>query len=302
VTLLVTGATGFIGRAVVRQLAARSNGGRFRLVDRVRPVAPDSRFQSMAGDLGDAGFLSAALDGVDAVIHLVSLPGGFAEVDPAGSRAINVDMTLAIAEQLTRSLRGPSKPRLVFASSIAVFGELGVAVDDATLPSPAITYGAHKWMAEIALADFDRRGEIETVALRLPGIVARPRGATGLKSAFMSDVFHAAAADEAFVFPVGADATLWLMSAQRAATNLIHAVHMGQPGGRALTLPALRMTAAELASALFADPTRCSFDPDPALQAVFGSYPPLSTPLAESLGFAHDGSLDRLIAGARGEA
>jgi D-erythronate 2-dehydrogenase len=297
VTLLVTGAAGFIGQAVARALARRPDLGPVRLLDRRAPIAPaDARFSATAADLTDPAAVADALDGVDAVIHLASIPGGAAEADPALSRAVNLDATLRLLETLDARQR-PS--RFIYASSIAVFGRLGAQVDDDTAPEPRLVYGAHKRMVEIALADFPRRGRVQGLALRLPGVVARPRGDSGLKSAFMSDIFHAAADGEAYTLPVGPEATMWLMSARRVAENLVHASGLGELDGGTLTLPALRVRADELVAALFADPAQVNYAPDPALQAGFGSYPPLRTPAAEALGFRHDGDLAGLIAAVR---
>jgi nucleoside-diphosphate-sugar epimerase len=149
-------------------------------------------------------------------------------------------------------------------------------------------------MVETALADALRRGDIEGIALRLPGIVARPPTHGGLKSAFISDLFWAVRDGKPYVLPVGPSATVWLMSAARAAANLVHALDV--PSGPAITLPALRITIADLvATAAGGRPTAIGYAPDPDLEAQFGRQPPLETPLADSLGFRHDGDLANLV-------
>ena len=295
--VLLTGAGGFVGQAVARKLAERDEVKFVRLLDLERPSLPsDQRFEAMAANLADSASIAPCLDSIDAVIHLASIPGGTAEQNPALSRLVNVDGTLALLEHLDAQRAGT---RFVYASSIAVFGEARQPVDDLTIPTPSLVYGAHKRMIEIALGDFHRRGAVSCIALRLPGIVARPRGNTGLKSAFMSDVFHAAFNHEPFVMPVGPEATMWLMSAEQVAENLVHAMLLPDVDGQALTLPALRVTAQALVGALYDDPSRVDYAPDEPLQAKFGALPPLSTPAAESLGFAHDGALEALVAAVR---
>jgi len=281
--ILVTGAAGFVGRAVARALPP----GRLRLVDRTRPDFPGA--ECIAADLTDRRALPALLDGIDAIIHLAAIPGGAAEADPAASRAINLDASLNLIEAAS------GRARFVYASSIAVFGApLPDRIDDATPVGPAMTYGAHKAMVETALADAVRRGDIHGIALRLPGIVARPSTSSGLKSAFMSDLIWAARDGSLYVAPVGPDATIWLMSVDRAAANLVHALDC--PSGPAINLPALRASVADLVAAVAGGrPSAITYRPDPDLEAQFGRYPPLATPLADGLGFRHDGDLAGLV-------
>ena len=109
--------------------------------------------------------------GADVVFHLAGILGGAAEANYDLARRVNVDATLSLFE----ALRNADHPaRVVFASSIAVFGEpLPERVDDDTIPFPTMTYGAQKLMMENALAQFSVRGWVDGLALRLPGIVAR---------------------------------------------------------------------------------------------------------------------------------
>lgn len=291
--VLLTGAAGFIGSAVADCLARQSGIDAIRLVDRVAPALPDDpRCEALCVDLTLREDALAALDGIDTVIHLASVPGGSAESDPALSRRVNLDATLGLLEALDGRA---TTSRFVYASSIAVFGAMTDPVDDDTIPQPTLVYGAHKRMVEIALADFHRRGKVSGIALRLPGIVARPRGQAGLKSAFMSDIFHAARADEAFTMPVGPEATMWLMSARQVADNLVHAALLAQVDGQTLTLPALRITAEQLVGALYGAQDKVRYEPDPALQANFGALPPLAAPAAQALGFRDDGTIEHLI-------
>jgi hypothetical protein len=96
------------------------------------------------------------------------------------------------------------------------------------------------------------------------------------------------------VVPVGPEATIWLMSAARAAANLVHALTV--PSNPAITLPALRTTIAELVDAIAGGrPAAISYAPDPDLEAQFGRQPPLETPHADALGFRHDGNLANLV-------
>lgn len=299
--ILITGAGGFVGRALIAAL-----GHRHEIVG--MDSAPDpfvgSPIRYIEGDLADAHLLDQACrDRIDALVHLATVPGGAAEQDPPKAFAVNVGATAALLDNVTAS---GTKPRVLFASSIAVFGDpLPSRVDDATPLQPRMVYGAHKAMIEQWIATLTRRGAIDGLSLRFPGIIARPKGPSGMKSAFMSEVFHAAAAHEAFVCPVSQDATLWLMSVRRLVHNLIHALEapatlFAEP--YALTLPAVRTNmgalALEIARQTGADPALVHYEPDAALEATFGRQPPLETPAADTAGFRHDGSLEALVTSA----
>lgn len=288
--LAITGAAGFVGRAVVRQFAAQHPGVELLLAD--REVVGFDGHETLKGDLTDPAVIAAlTAPRVDAVLHLAALPGGAAERNPEASRAINLDVPLALIE----AMRGR---RLVIAGSIAVFGGvLPGPVDDATIPTPASVYGTHKRMVELAFADAVRRGAVSGFALRLPGIVARPAAAGGFGSAFLSDIFHAALAGTPLCVPVAADATSWLMSVRCCAANLVAAALGERAAQAAVTLPALRVTIGDLVAELshHGDVSGIRFKEIPATRAIFGSYPDLVTARADGLGFRHDGSLTQLV-------
>lgn len=303
-TIIITGAGGFVGRQLVGKLLG--SGDKVVAMDQTLASLPDhSNLRKVAGDIGSSDVRSEALwDGCKALVHLATVPGGAAEADPAASRRINID---AMYDLLDAAKSGGNKPRVVYASSIAVFGDLQSvqSVDDTTPLTPKMVYGGHKAMMEDAVAMMHHRGEIEAVSVRLPGILARPKGPSGMKSAFMSDLFHALRAGESFICPVSEGATIWAQSVKQCAVNFIHALEMdpsAMPVTRVVTLPALRINMRQLAAEI-ADQTGASIDlisyqPDAALEAAFGSQPPLSTPAAEHAGFAHDGDLSKLVANA----
>jgi nucleoside-diphosphate-sugar epimerase len=258
----------------------------------------------IVGDMGDTALRASALaEGIDALVHLATVPGGAAEADPAASRRINID---AMYDLLLEA--GALSPglRVVYASSIAVFGDsLPAMVDDTTPLSPKMIYGGHKAMMEDAVAMMSNRGIIDGVTVRLPGILARPKGPSGMKSAFMSDLFHALRAGEGFVCPVSPGATIWAQSVACCAANFVHALGLDSslmPPTRAVTLPAQRIVmrdlAAEIARQCAVSPDLVSYRPDAALEAGFGAQPPLTTLAAEHAGFVHDGNLATLVSSA----
>jgi D-erythronate 2-dehydrogenase len=303
-TIVITGAGGFVGRELVRLLLAR--GDAIVAVDSNLFALRDTpNLREVTGDIGSADVRAEAFrDGCSALIHLATVPGGAAEADPAASRRINID---AMYDLLDAAKADGICPRVVYASSIAAFGDPlpPGGVNDATPLAPKMVYGGHKAMMEIAVSMMHHRGEIDGVSVRLPGILARPKGPSGMKSAFMSDLFHALRAGEPFTCPVSEGATIWAQSVSQCARNMIHALDFdgtAMPVTRVVTLPAQRITmgalAAEIAAQCGVPANLVTYAPNAALEAAFGAQPPLATPAAERAGFAHDGDLTTLVANA----
>jgi D-erythronate 2-dehydrogenase len=309
--VLVTGAAGFVGQALVQRLLGDASATerpltRLTAIDQSLGSAAawgkDSRLAMLEGDFADPGLLDVALaKRADLVFHLASVPGSLAEKEPVLGSRVNLQATLALFERLARA--GGEAPRLVFASSIAVHGAMDpqTPVDECTIPDPSLSYGAHKLMAEIQLADSSRRGLLDGVSLRLPGIVARPPSASGHGSAFMSELIRRLHAGEPFECPVSAQARCWWMSRRCCVDNLLLAARLPAdrlPQRRVVQLPVIAATVgdvAEAAARVGGRPAQVRFRPDPRLESLFGRMPPLKTPLSRGLGFTDDGSIDELV-------
>lgn len=305
--VLVTGAGGFIGRVLVARLLEAGLGG--RRVERLiaadlslHGLPGDARLRPVTGSIADAGVLEQALaEPVDAVIHLASVPGGAAEANPDIGRRVNLDATARLLA-LLREQGG--RPRFVFASTVAVYGDpLPAVVDEQTPAMPAMSYGAHKLAAEVLVADAARRGWVDACSLRLPGVVARPGDGAGLVSAFMSRLFWKLAAGETIVLPVRADGTAWWISVGACVDNLLHAavIDTGQlDARRVVQMPALHLSIGAVVDALarrHGQPCRAlvRHEPQERVHRLFASFPPLHTPRAVALGFRDDGSADAMV-------
>jgi nucleoside-diphosphate-sugar epimerase len=313
--VLITGADGFVGRALVARVLADGAAlnaplDQLILVDRQFGLPhEDKRLKPIVGSFGDVAVLRDALadglaDGVDVAFHLASIPGGAAERDYELGQRVNVHDTFALFEALRKQAAPPTLPTVVFASSIAVYGSPMPARVDATTPAtPTLSYGAQKLMGEIALQDLSRRGDLDGRALRLPGIVARPLQPSGLISAFMSDIIRRLAAGQPFTCPVSPNAVAWWMSATCCVDNLLHAARLPASqlnGQRTWQLPALRFTMGELVQTLAtlfgADRLELvRYEPNEQIEASFGRYPPLDASLSEAVGFHHDGDIESLV-------
>ena len=291
--ILVTGAAGFIGRALVGELA-RGRPSQLTATDSALAEVP-AGVAAKAGDLTDPGFLADLLaPGFDTVFHLASLPGAVAETDPALGQRINLSAALALAQGVAARRPGA---RLVFASSVAVYGSLTGTVTAQTPARPDLSYGAHKLMTEIFLTDLSRRGELAAISLRLPGIVARPVGDSGHGSAFMSRIFHAIAAGQPYDCPVPASATCWWLSRPACVAALIHAAALPTTTATVVQPPVLHLTVAEVAAAtaqVTGQAARITWGSDARLTALFGAQPPLDASAALHLGFRADTDINAL--------
>jgi D-erythronate 2-dehydrogenase len=302
--ILITGANGFIGRHLVKNLLTKScplSPTRLTVMDLVLDQIPDHPLvKKVSGSYAEQELLTAAMDEtVDLVFHLASVPSGLAEKNYALGIEVNVHGTMALLEKLKDQ---GNTPTMVFASSIAVFGKpASDEVNDDTSPTPNLSYGGQKVIGETLVADTIRRGWITGCSVRLPGIVARPPEPNGAVSIFFSDLIRRLSHGEAFICPVSSQAKSWLMSVACCVDNLLHAATLEHNTRRTWTLPAIHVSIGDLVATIDEQVdshdvlSLISYDPDPWVEENFGSYPPLNCPEAELAGFHHDGSLQSLV-------
>ncbi|MEO6395030.1 MAG: NAD-dependent epimerase/dehydratase family protein, partial [Devosia sp.] len=213
--ILVIGAAGMVGRKLTMalvetgELAGRAIE-RLSLADIVEPAAP--RFagpvHTLAADLPEPG-VAARLIGKrpDVIFHLAAIVSGEAEANFEKGYRVNLEGTRLLLEAIRiESGKSPYKPRLVFASSIGVFGApFPEAIGDEFLSAPLTSYGTQKAIGELLLNDYSRKGFVDGVGIRLPTIVVRPGKPNAAASGFFSNILREPLVGQEAVLPVGRD-------------------------------------------------------------------------------------------------
>ncbi len=312
--VLVIGGEGFIGQALVARMCrdASLDGKTVSAItvldQRIGSRQPDAKLHYLEGDIADPAVLTRAIaGGVDYVFHLASIPGGASEQNFELGLRVNLHATLSLLEVLRKAGGSAgaagSPPKLVFASSIGIYGvPMPAVIDENTIPLPTLSYGAQKLIGEYLVADYGRRGFVDGRSVRIPGIVARPPS-TGMLSLFLSDLIRELSAGRSFVCPVAPEGMSWFMSRPCIIDNLLHAAALGPAQvaeQRTWLLPVLHVSIGGIVAAIArlhgqAVLGRVSYAPNPALQAQFANYPPLLCPKSEAAGFRHDGTVERLV-------
>ena len=264
--ILITGGAGFVGARLARTLLVKGSlaGRRIEqvvLADQAPAPADllaDARVQARLGPLlaQCEALRSEAFDGV---FHLASAVSGECEADFELGLSANLDSTRALLDALRAHAQGGAPPtRLVFSSSVAVFGPdaavpLPALVADDTLPAPQTSYGAQKLICEHLIADYTRKGFIDGRAARLMTVTVRPGKPNGAASSFFSGIIREPLAGEEAVLPVALDVAHPVSSPQRTVRGLIAVYEASREafvGRLALNLPGLNVTVQQMLDAL----------------------------------------------------
>jgi D-erythronate 2-dehydrogenase len=312
--ILIVGAAGMLGRKLTAALvkAGRIGGKtveRLTLADVVPPatVAFPGKVETIATDLSTLG---AAEDLIvlrpDLIFHLAAIVSGEAEADFDKGYRVNLDGTRALFEAIRQEgMRLPYVPRVVFTSSIAVFGApFPTAIGDEWFLTPLTSYGTQKAIDELLLADYSRRGFLDGVGIRLPTIVVRPGKPNLAASGFFSGILREPLAGQEAVLPVSRDVRHWFASPRAAVGFLLHAAELdtAQLGNRrTLNMPGLSTTVGEEIEALrrvAGDKAVGLIREEPnetIIRIVAGWAQNFSADRATALGFVAEASFDEII-------
>ncbi len=318
--ILITGGSGFLGARLARTLLAQGSlacGGaparpitRITLADRAPPpadLAADARVHFVGGDL-NAQLTANQIPHADTalVFHLAAAVSGECEA--------NFDLGMRSNYEATRSLLEAcralgTRPTVVFASSLAVFGYqpgygMPELIEDYTLPTPQSSYGVQKFIGEQLVADFTRKGFIQGRSTRLMTVSVRPGLPNGAASGFFSGMIREPLAGLRAQVPVPANTPVALASPARTIEGIVRAAEASDADWGPLTainLPAMRTTVGDMAQALerVAGPAATAlldWTPDEAIQKLVKTWPGnIASARANRMGLQPDPDFETII-------
>ena len=312
--ILMIGAAGMIGRKLTHALLARGEIrgrgiDRLTLADIIAPEKPGFKgeIETVAADLSlpdTAARLVASRP--DVIFHLAAVVSGEAEADFEKGYRVNLDGTRALFEAIRLAgAEQPYNPRVVFTSSIVVFGEpLPDVIGDNHCLTPLTSYGTQKAIGELLLADYSRKGFFDGIGIRLPTISIRPGKPNKAASGFFSSILREPLIGEEAVLPVSENVRHWFASPRAAVRFILHAAELdtGSLGQlRTITMPGLSATVGEQIEALRRvageDAIRLiRREPNETIANIIAGWPQgFDAARAEALGFVGETSFDEII-------
>jgi nucleoside-diphosphate-sugar epimerase len=309
--VLIIGGAGMIGRKLSERLARDGElGGKaissltlHDVVEGAVPAGARMPVKVLTGDLPAAGEAARIVaDKPDTIFHLAAIVSGEAEQDFDKGYRINMDGTRSLLEAVRHA---GNKPRLVFASSIAVFGApFPEAIGDEFFNTPLTSYGTQKNICELLVSDYTRKGFLDGLSLRLPTICVRPGKPNKAASGFFSNIMREPLAGQEAVLPVSESVMHWHASPRAAVEFMRHAATLDTARvgpRRALTMPGLAVTVGEQIAALkkvAGDKVaaRIRREPDPFIEQIVAGWPrKFAAKRALELGFKPDASFEEIV-------
>jgi D-erythronate 2-dehydrogenase len=312
--IVITGGAGFLGQRLARALLDRReitgpDGGKVEIDKLVvfdiaaAQLPPNSRLEVRTGDITDPETIRSLIDEETGLIfHLAAIVSGEAEENFDLGMRVNMLSTQHILETC-RHLQ--TVPRLVFTSSVAVFGgDMPQMIEDMTALTPQTSYGTQKAIGELLINDYSRKGFVDGRALRLPTIVVRPGRPNRAASTFASSIIRDPLQGDVAVCPVSPEARMWILSPRRAIESFIHAAELPAKAwgySRAVALPGISVSIQEMVDSLrdIAGQSvvdRILWQLDPFIEKLVYGWPINFTPRrAESMGFKADSSMHEII-------
>ncbi len=316
--VVITGGCGFIGQRLARRLLElgrlTSPSGKVEPIDRLllfdavglpqRPADFDERVEIRAGDIADRDTVSSLIDRDDiSVFHLASVVSGGGEKDFDLAMRVNLDGGRNLFEAC-RARAG--RPRLVFASSIAVFGGAAMppVVGDKAKQTPQTTYGITKAICELLINDYTRKGYLDGRSARLPTVIIRPGKPNQAASSFVSGLFREPLNGETCILPVKPETIMPVLGYRAIVEGFIrlHEIDGAALGDdRAVGLPSLTVSVAEMIEALHRVAGdrplgEIKMEPDPFIEAICATWPQdAEFSRATALGLPREASLDEIV-------
>jgi nucleoside-diphosphate-sugar epimerase len=286
--VLILGGGGFLGSRLAKELIQMAALPREKLlaltmvdVAFAEEKLHDNRVKYIQADFSDEVTITNILQQQPHVIfHLAAIVSGEAEKNFELGMNVNLLASLQILE-ICRKLA--FHPRIVFASSCAIFGgDVSRTITDETRPKPRSSYGTQKAMVELLINDYSRRGFVDGRSLRLPTIAIRPGKPNAATSSFVSSIVREPLHGKKASYPVPPETPCWILSPKQVVQNFIHAANIdGKLFGddRVINLPGLTVLVAEMIKSLeqiagSEVTSHISHEPDEFLQRIVLTWPP----------------------------
>jgi D-erythronate 2-dehydrogenase len=313
--IVITGGAGFLGQRLAREILQRETLTNARgeprrieqvtLLDAATPpkAIDDSRVRMVIGDIAEPAVIEEVVrDDTDSVFHLAAVVSGQAEADFDLGMRVNLDATRLLLE---RCRKLPTPPKVVFTSSLAVYGgPLPEPVPEDIRLMPQTSYGAQKAIGELLVYDMTRKGFIDGRSLRLPTVTVRPGKPNRAASSYASGIIREPLNGVDAICPVAPQTRMWVISPRSVVANLVighEAPASAFAATRSIVLPGLSVSAQEMVDALrrvagdrVAD--RVKWQYDPVVGAIVSTWPPAFAPrLGPELGMRADPDFESIV-------